>query len=155
MRTDTRPLSPLQDWSDNRWAEELQRYPDQSRVFVANFLPSFHDESLQRFQSAAEGPWMDNDLRKVAALIRARMNGPLLQRDWAGVLQFQSLSERKENYLEKSVYLPTSMRAHIMFDREFPLGVDPAVLAKENQVKFALTHSGVSKLRHTDNKVLV
>lgn len=214
MRSDTYPVSGLQDWPERMWSKQIWNCPILAVPFVEDF-----------FQN---GEMNDADIkttRDVAKTIKEAMNHPLLEKQWLAVLRFQNglkhtppwterdwriaLGERrgealadrlveelgmddgglvaresvdrrrsfemmKEN-VDCSVstwkamyefqtqgqqhfvplpYLDHMLRSHVLFDREFPLGVEDHVLSEATRNQFVLKHSGLTSVNHTENKLV-
>ena len=143
--SDARPIHGLVDWSVDEWHEHLEANPEVGTAFLEAFLGT---------SSTSPGA-LD---RRVAALAcKGRMASAQAHTEWQLVLCFQNVCTAKAGGRfvpgeAQQNYLVQPLLQRYMFDRDFPLGMDPD-LARQPW-EFAVEHSGEKTVRHRRNQMV-
>ena len=106
-------------------------------------------------------------ITQLAVDLRQKLAGPTRIAEWRAVLRFQHLvlnretsegaplmggEEEGDGQVEK--YMEPALLSQMIFDREFPLGVEESIM--RDDLSFAITHSGAGchKIRHQESTFL-
>ena len=137
LRTDAQIVHGLQDWSTAEWRESLRRHPTAGQVLVRNLLGR---------QLAFVNTQTGFETESLA--IRGMLREPLTMAQWRHILSFQNevLNSHHRDEAEPLLhYMHPSLLSTMIFDREFPLGVEDSVMA--DKLRFAIQHSGLHRVR--------
>ena len=143
--SDARPIHGLADWSVDEWHDHLEANPEVGTAFLEAFLGT----------SSAPGGALDS---RVAALAcKDRMASAQAHTQWQLVLRFQNFCTAKADGRfvpgeAQQNYLVQPLLQRYMFDRDFPLGMDPDL--SRQPWRFAVEHSGEKKVSHRRNQMV-
>ena len=147
---DVKCVHGLLDWNATEWSKEFETYPTESKEFLHMLLgevPMKPDGQI--------------DLELAGQKVKVTCAGMLPHHQWLRIVKFQndctlrsrpnarggaSDAERKESYLSNALL------SNMLFDRDFPLGVEDCVL--DNPYPFAVEHSGLYEVRHKKNRIV-
>jgi hypothetical protein len=138
------PLKPVQNWSPKQWRDVLDTGGKEAR-------------RLLKALGLEDTGGLDT-----GSTIQQRMSGGLTDDQWCAIVRVQHTSvsddalhmEDKNSSDDRQYYMSTDLIANTLFNREFPLGVDPKRLDKEKRWKFSIHHSGSSIAHHKESRTV-
>ena len=142
LRRDSQPVYGLQDWTESQWAKSLREHPEEAKKIISLILK----KPVMNISTEAEAH---------SAAIKMKLSGALSSYDWEKVCEFQNKVLNSAFEEEESAvinYLSQPLLSHMMFNREFPLGVEDAIM--RSKYKFAIRNSGLNRKKHKDNQAV-
>ena len=151
MAPGSKRIHGLRKWSNEDWVKYMTKYPAPAETLILFGTPSLFegDDRESEVRKMLDRALEHRFDAEMASEVRARLAEPLPLDVWEAVLIFQNevlyfegeIEGRIEGAAaENGVYMDPALLHNVLFDREFPLGVEE-VLMREH-TKFALTHSG-------------
>jgi len=153
MRKDAQPVHGLQDWTERSWADHLAADPEAGAALAKQLLTQ--SQMSDGAASAAANDDILANMEKLAKELKQRLGEPLAAHEWRLVVEFQNrvLNQfHEEENSAKLHYLSPPLLSNMLFDREFPLGVEQSVL--RDKYKFAVRHSGLHDVKHKANSAV-
>lgn len=152
MRNDTHPLIGLEDWSSVQWCQQFLKDTHETDKFLCSFFPT-GAQITKEVEDILNGPHSrEEKYEKLADMVTERLNLPLPSFAWKAVTMYQNQCVNSGREDVARVYIDPRLRANLIFDRDFPLGVEHHLICDEKkQANFALEHSGVSSVTHDDS----
>jgi len=152
MRNDSHPLIGLEDWSSVQWCQQFLKDTHETDKFLSSFFPT-GEQITKKVEDVLNGPLSKEEkYERVADMVTKRLNLSLPSKAWKAVNRYQNYAVNSGREDVARVYIDPRLRANLIFDRDFPLGVEHHLISDETkQTKFALEHSGVSSVTHDDS----
>ena len=144
MRNDARPIHGLQNWDLRKWTEALTLLPHGAALLsTALQIPSPACDTAER-ASIVSG-----DFEPLSLSVKEKLTESLTMTQWQAVWTFQNEFLNHELATGAVNYMTPSLLSNMVFDREFPLGVEDRVIRERHH--YAIQHSGLHRVGHRSN----
>ena len=121
LRSDAHQLYGLQDWTEAKWADSIAAHPVEAADLLKAVVPQHQQPEAGNHKHAA-------------MLIKAKLGDPLSSAKWRAVCEFQNRALNVAHARDEEArvnYLSSTLLSNMLFDREFPLGVEERVMREK------------------------